>query len=356
MEEAHPEDPDGEEAREGTAAHWAALDRMLLTTPPALGELAPNGHPIDRAMLEGGEMLVEDVRGVVAAASPSAKLHVEQRVWAHRTIHSDNDGTPDAYLIDREQRVVHGWDYKYGYKYVPVRGNWQFIDYLAGIFEKHKGLMDELDQWSATFTVVQPRCYHSDGPVREVRYSGRELPGLWAQLRDAAYAASEPNAPCRTGDHCYKCSAAFDCEAHYQSGQAAIETTGTQVPLDMSPAALALWKRQVDQATARLKSVSDAVDERILGQLRRGARVPGFAIGHTQPLERWRDPAKAAEMGDMFGVDLRKPDPALVTPKQAAKLGIDRSVITEYAETPPGAQKLVKLDGDSALAVFGPRD
>lgn len=350
MQERFPDDEEGEEAREGTAAHWTALDVMLATGQVLpLGTLAPNGHPVDRAMLEGGEMLVE------AIGEHRPFVRIEARVWAHKTIHPDNDGTPDAYMVDRTERVVRGWDYKYGHKYVPVRGNWQFIDYLACIFETHKGLMNELDQWRAEFTVVQPRCYHSDGPVRTVSYIGTQLANLWTQLRAAAYAASEPDAPCVTGNHCYKCSAAFDCAAHYQSGQTAIETTGQQVPLDMAPAALALWKAQVDQASARLKSVSDAVDERIMGLLRRGERVPGCAIGHTQPLEKWRDPAEAAAMGDMFGVDLRKPEPALVTPKQARKMGVDSSVITEYAVTPPGSQKLVRVDGDAALAVFGTR-
>jgi hypothetical protein len=353
MQERYPQDEDGEEAREGTAAHWTALDCM--GHPPAIGTLAPNGYPVDRAMLEGAEMLADDVAATRAAASPSARLRVEQRVWAHRTIHPDNDGTPDAYLIDRERRVVHGWDYKYGHKYVPVQRNWQFVDYLAGIFETHKGLMDELDDWTATFTVVQPRCYHSDGPVREWHVTGAELRSLWTQLRTAALAASMPDATCRTGPHCYKCAAAFDCVAHLQSGQTAVEMTGTQQPLDMAPPALALWKQQIDQAAARLKSISDAVDERILGQLRRGERVPGYGIGSTQPLERWRNPAAAAVMGDMFGIDLRKPEPTLVTPKQARKMGVDSAVITEYAETPPGAQKLVKTDSDAALAVFGTR-
>jgi hypothetical protein len=356
MQEAHPDpDPDGEEAREGTAAHWTALDTMLLAgTVPAVGTLAPNGYPVDRAMLEGGEMLVDDVRAVMAA-NPGGVLHVERRVAAHRSIHPNNDGTPDAYLIDMANKLLFLWDYKYGHKYVPVRRNWQTVDYVACIAETHGLGIGDLLRWTVVITIVQPRSYNSDGPVREWHPTGRELVDMCNDLRTAAYAALALDAPTRTGDHCYKCTAAWDCEAHLRSGQAAVETVGTQVPLNMSPAALALWLHQVEVAEARLKSVKDAVTERTLGLLRRGLVVPGRAIGSTSPLERWRDPAAAAQMGDLFGVELRKPEPALVTPKQARKLGIDAAVITEYAETPTGAQKLIKTDSDAALAVFGPR-
>jgi hypothetical protein len=353
MQEAHPQDTDGEEAREGTAAHWIALDVMLQTGEVRpLGTLAPNGYPIDQAMVEGGEMLVEAVQTTMAVGVP---LHIEQRVLAHKTIHPENDGTPDVYQVDRAAKVVRGWDYKYGHAYVPAPGNWQFVNYLAGIFETHGVTRLGLPEWSAVFTVVQPRCFHRNGPVREWRVGGEQLQRLFDDLRLAAQRAVSPNAECRTGDYCYKCTAAWDCEAHLQSGQVAVETVGTQTPLNMSPAALALWKAQLDQAAARLKSVSDAVDERIMGLLRRSERVPGCAIGYTQPREAWRDPAAAAQMGDMFGVDLRKPDPALVTPKQARKLGIDPTVINEYAVTPPGSQKLVRSNSDATLAVFGPR-
>ena len=347
MQELHPDDDDGEEAREGTAAHWTALDVMLQTGEvPAIGTLAPNGYPVDRAMLEGGEMLVE-------AVGDRDNVQIEQRVRPHATIHPECDGTPDVYRVLRDRKHVDVWDYKYGHKYVQARGNWQGVSYLAGIFEGAGVTRFGLSDWTATFTVVQPRCYHSDGPVRTWFVKGSELQKLFDLLRQAAVVAVSPRAATSTGDHCYKCSAAWDCEAHLRSGQTAVEMTGTQVPLNMSPAALALWLHQVETAEARLKSVKDAVVERTLGLLRSGQTVPGRAIGHTAPLERWRDPVAAARMGDMFGVELRKPEPALITPKQAAKLGIDRSVITEYAETPPGAQKLVKTDSDAALAVFG---
>lgn len=350
MQERHPDLGDGEEAREGTAAHWVALDCM--GKPPALAVLAPNGYPVDRAMLEGAQMLGEDI-AATRAANPAGTLHIEQRVKAHKSIHPDNDGTPDSYLIAPRKLFV--WDYKYGHKYVPVTRNWQTANYIAAIAETHNIPVGDLLKWTVSVTIVQPRCYHADGPVREWRPTGRELVDMINSLRTAAYAATAPDAPCRTGEHCYKCSAAFDCEAHLRSGQTAVEMVGTQQPLNMSPAALALWKTQVDAAMARLKSVSDATDERILGQLRAGQRVPGFGIGHTSPLERWKDPTAAAAMGDLFGVDLRKPNPSLITPKAAVKLGIDRDVITQYAETPQGAQKLVRVDGDKALAVFGPR-
>jgi hypothetical protein len=56
-------------------------------------------------------------------------------------------------------------------------------------------------------------------------------------------------------------------------------------------------------------------------------------------------------MGDMMGIDLRKP-PAPCTPKQAIAKGIDSAVISQYSETPAGALKLVADNGNKAREVF----
>lgn len=56
-------------------------------------------------------------------------------------------------------------------------------------------------------------------------------------------------------------------------------------------------------------------------------------------------------MGDLMGVDLRKPV-ELDTPAQARKKGVDESVIAAYSETPMTAIKLVEVDGTEARQVF----
>jgi len=352
MQEAYPDDPDGEAAREGTAAHWVA-EQLLAGHTHSVGTLAPNGYPVTDEMVEGAQMYADDVLPAVHAATGT--LRVEQYVDASDSVHPNNGGTPDAYLIDWSARRVLLWDYKFGHKYVDVFRNWQFVDYLACIAES-EGIV--LDGWSFVVTVVQPRAYVADGPVREWHLSADELHTLTLALREAAHTASLPDAPCRTGPHCYKCSAAHNCEAAIRAGGVAVDVSSAQVSAVMSAAARSLWLTTLEAAVDRLKAQIDAQSEAIAGAIRHGEAVPGYAIGWTKPQERWRAGGEqsAAEMADMFGVDIRKPGVALITPKQAVKLGIDRSVIDAYAETPTGTQKLIRSDKRLASRVFGTRD
>ncbi len=113
----------------------------------------------------------------------------------------------------------------------------------------------------------------------------------------------------------------------------------------------------------RLKARKDALDARILGLIRDGQTVPHWDKGWTKPLRRWKDGmrAAAASIGDMFGVEFRKPDlGGIVTPREAGKIlsgaGIDETVIAPYAEDPPGSMKLVAREDRDAARVYGIRN
>jgi hypothetical protein len=70
--------------------------------------------------------------------------------------------------------------------------------------------------------------------------------------------------------------------------------------------------------------------------------------------ERWKKDVPHAEvimMGDLLGVDIRKPV-EMDTPAQVRKKGIDESVIAEYSETPMTALKLVEVDGAKIRQIF----
>lgn len=359
MEARYPEDTESQAAREGTAAHWV-LEQILRgdgTNAPSPGTLAPNGHPVTLEMLEGVKALVSDISGTIAAASPGSTLRVEERVYAAETVHRENWGTPDAYLLDRPARRLHVWDFKFGHRpHDPFR-HWQMVDYVACIMDSEGFTFDDILTHSYTLTIGQPRAYHPDGPVREWHAPGTEIGPLLLQLRAAAHAALEPDAPCRTGPHCRNCLAEWDCRANQLAGGAAIDLAYEQQSTGMDAAALGLEARLVSAAVERLTARQSALDERILGLIRGGESVPHWALGWTKPRTVWREgtTAEVAAMTDLMGIDIRKPEVAVVTPAQAAKLGVDQSVIDEYAVTPKGTAKLVPSDESNAARVFGQR-
>lgn len=357
MEAKYPDDEESEEAREGTAAHWV-LEMCIANDPPEVGELAPNGFPVTTEMLEGVAPLVQDARDTLVAAAPGCALKVEQLVRGYATVHADNWGTPDLYLLDRAARRLHVWDFKYGHRQVDPHMNWQLIDYAGCILETEGVPVGQLslEEWSFTFTIHQPRA--PGGHLREWFTSSRPIAHALRRLREAAVEASAPDAPCRTGDHCRDCAAQWDCVANQLVGGASMDVAYAQQSTGMDAAALGLEARMVQQALQRLKARAAALDERILGVLRSGERVPYWEMGRTKPNTVWADGkgAEVAALGDMFGVDLRKPEPALITPRQAIAKGIDASVITAYAYTPPGQPKLVPHDESTAARVFGERN
>lgn len=359
MEQRYPEDTESEAAREGTAAHWVALDMILrVGTTSALGTLAPNGFPVTQEMLDGCQALLTDIRDTLASATPGLVVRIEERVDAHDTIHPDNDGTPDAFLVDRPRRCVHIWDYKFGHRPHDPYRHWQLVNYAAAILESEGIAYGGVGDWAFTFTIAQPRSYHPDGPLREWITTGTEVIGLINQLRTAAYAASAPDALCSTGPHCRDCRAEWDCVANQRMGGACIDVSHAQQTTGMDAASLGLEARMVATAMERLAARKTSLDERILGLIRGGQSVPHWSLGWTKPLWRWKAGmrAAAAGIGDMFGVELRKPDlGGIVTPAEAVKLGIDETVITEYAERPSGSAKLVAADDSAAARVYGNR-
>lgn len=349
MQAAYPEPDDSDEAREGTAAHWYVAEILNGRDPP-LGAVAPNGVPINAEMIDCAQSLLIDVRDTMHVCGGSAQLFVERRVYMP-IVHEANWGTLDVQVTDAPRKRIHIWDYKYGHRFVDARGNLQLIDYAIGALRDYP--CAEWPEWTVTLSVVQPRNFDPVGPVREWRVDGRQLLDVYVpQLFEAAKVAMAPNAPFQTGPHCRDCSARHACPALQQAGAIAMDVSLQGHPVDLTPHAVGLELRQINDAIDRLKARKTGLEEQALGLIRGGTLVPFFTAQHATGNERWTAPAaEVFLLGDMFGVDLRKP-PAAITPAQARKAGVDAKVITAYAERPKGALRLEGVDDDAAKLAF----
>lgn len=358
LQQLYPDAEDSPEAREGTAAHWY-VSELLQGRDVAVGAVAPNGHPVDAEMVDCALDFLVDIRDTLKAATHKG-LRVEERV-SISVVHPDNWGTPDAYLMDRPNKWLHVWDYKYGHRFVDAVGNWQLLDYACGIMET-EGLSpdvpydhpDSWHGWRISINVAQPRNFSPLGPIREWYLSGETLRDTWLpKLRKAAYEAMQPGAPLRTGAHCRDCSARHACPALQQAGAIAMDVSLTAQPVNLPPHAVGLELRQIDDAIKRLEARKTGLEEQALGLIRGGTLVPFYSVEHATGRERWTVPAaEVVLMGDMFGVDLRK-EPQAITPTQARKAGVDATVIAAYAEKPSGALRLKRVADDAARLAFG---
>jgi hypothetical protein len=353
----YPEDAESPKAREGTAAHFYATEAVLGRVHP-VGTLAPNGHPIDAEMIEGGTVFVEDIVACqtalasVTSPGPPWAFGVETKLTMHERIHPDCEGTPDAYLLDLHARALYVWDYKYGHGYVDPYRNAQLLEYCAGVFEAYELTDEDVAPLLVSIRIVQPRNYDEAGPVRRWDTTGEEVLRELARLRAAEHAAKRPGAPTQTGDHCRYCDALHACRAAQAVGMLGVDLSGSSIPRDLPPAAAGLFLRKLTAASQRLEALRDALTEQVSSQVRNGAPDTGFAIEAAPGREFWDvDLPTLLATGDAMGVDLRK-KPEAITPAQARKAGLDASVTTVYAKRKT-AMKLVERNDDRAARIFG---
>jgi len=349
MEALFPE-ADSVESREGTAAHHYGAS-MLQGEIVTVGDLAPNGVPIDQDMIDGGNMLVNEVNRILALCSPSVNIYVEQHLTMHGLIHPKNEGTPDVQIVDYIRHAIYNIDYKYGHRYVEVFRNWQFVDYTAGAVEAICLDKQEFIGWHVENIVVQPRFYAAN-PVRRHVYLGWQMWALFEELAHAAELAMSPNPPTKTGPYCRDCNACFACPAKAALDGELMEYSGQCTPHDITPDAAGRELRELTFAIERLTARHTALSAYVEAQVRAGVNVPWWAMDHSEGSEEWAQSVdEVIALGDAFGKDFRKPV-AVITPTQAKKLGVDGGVISAYSRRKAGKGKLKLVDSSTPAKAF----
>lgn len=357
MEAAQPEQEETDESREGTAAHWLMEQLLLKLTVPD-DAIAPNGVPINDEMREAVQEIVRDVNDTVVRSKSGDYWQCEHRVAAPTMIHVDFWGTPDVYFIQRSERRVHIWDFKYGHRFVDVYRCLQLIGYAACLIETEN--ITDWHEWVFTFTIAQPRCYNRDelgGTLREWFTTGENLRMEFTRLRQAADEASRPGAQCQTGDHCQDCTALWDCTANQRAAGPWLDLAYSQQSTSMNPAASGLEARTIALAIDRLKARLTGLDARNQSLINSGVGVPYHKVDWSNPRTVWDKEHidTAASMVAMFTDGLVRPGVALPTPQQCIKAGVDETVIAPYLTKGQRVQKLVRIDDNSAAKTFGTR-
>lgn len=341
LEAAFPDLNGSDESEEGTAAHWLLAEALHGRAHPA-GTIAENGIPVTDEMVRHIGPLVGSIKDVVATVKGS-ELQVERRVFA-KSVHRDNWGTCDAFIIDVPNKVVYVWDFKYGFGFVDHVGNWQLIDYAQGVIDSHALIPGD---YRIEMTIYQPRCYQADAAMRKWVISGQEHAALVDKLRMAAKLVS-PNSAATTGPHCKHCRGIPACEANRRMvGYICDQSlkTGSDLP---APSTLGSEYALLLESQARLKA-------RIVGLEAAISANPagtGWVVEQKDGREKWASPvAEVFALGDMMGVDLRKP-PEAITPVQAREKGLDAEVSKAYSVKTKGEPKLVRATASAAALAF----
>ncbi len=324
-----------DKADEGTLAH-AVNVAVFNKLPP------PEGTTEE--MMDGAELWMEAVDRYRDC------IHIEERIDCP-SIHPDNWGTPDAWHFNRGKFTLRVWDYKFGHRHVEAYENWQLINYAAGVMDS-LGITGLTDQHLyVILTIVQPRSYHPDGPIREWVVKGSDLRGYINALKMAWESSLLPDAPTKTGGECRDCSARHACATLQSSAYIGVDMVGVNTPFDLSADALGNELKTLTAAKELMDCRISGLQNEVLARIKSGANISGWTTQQGRGREKWNRPIEEVlALGEMMGVSVGKP--ALITPKQAIKAGLPADLVRNYTETPAGEVKLVQDDGRKARNVF----
>jgi hypothetical protein len=326
---------------EGTAIHWVA-ERMFHDRD--FGSIAPNGVIITDELLDVAELYVAWLR------EQFIPWRVEELLRAVR-IHPECGGTPDAYGHSLFEQLIEVADCKGGFGVVEVWPNSQLIGYLAAILDANPTW--EQPNTRVRFTIIQPRAFHPDGPVRSVTVPLSQVYPYIEELRQAAHKAMGETAPAVAGPQCDNCSARVICGVAHRAGMRALEVSGEPVVHSLTPEAVDYEMLRIEEAARMLQARLTGLQAQAAHMIRNGRNLPHYAMQSKAGKLDWIDDdamRSAIAMGDLYGKDLRKPQVA-ITPTQAAAV-IPKELLETYARRSKGAAKLVKFDSKSVSAAF----
>jgi hypothetical protein len=350
LEALYPETEDSDEAREGTAAHWA-LREVLEGRPVAEGQVTDAGFVLTREMVEAAEDVLRWIHSRIAAHGGEVPLmRVEQRLPPSARIHPHCWGTPDLVLHFPAAQRLYVLDLKYGHGWVEVFENEQLTAYTCLALDDLR--LSDLTT-AVTMVIYQPRSYHPDGPHREWSVIASDLRAKINHIRAAVEEALGPDPKLKVGPECTHCRARHACPALEAKALQAVDKSRSAVPFDLPPHALGVELADVRAALKALTARETGLAGQAQALILRGDRVPFWGIeSKPGPLEWTASVPEVIALGEMLGVPLAKPQDA-ITPTQAKAKGLDESIVAAYAERSRGVAKLVPRTDESARRIFG---
>lgn len=266
-------------AIEGTTAHDIAAKMILgIDLTKELITVTDPDDPayVDDEMLEAVQVYVEAFN----TAKKGATFFEVEKQFDLSSIHPGLFGTSDGIIYHESKLELEVWDYKHGAG-LPVEVEWnkQLMYYGLGAL-----LQTKVKCKTVKLVICQPRCPHTNGPVRSWTISTPELIDFSADLVDAAKATEDPNAPLKAGEHCRFCKAAPLCpQLNEMRMEVAKNEFSPQIAYD--PEKLAKVLEAVPAVEAWVKGVKAFA----FAEAEHGRIPPGFKLVPKRATRKWRD-------------------------------------------------------------------
>lgn len=254
--------------------------------------------------------------------------------------HPKLHGTADYVAYFKETRTLYVVDYKHGAGIpVEVVGNEQGMYYAAGALVKNGFPIEKI-----VVVIVQPRCYHVDGPIRAWETDPFTMLDFIDHLIEDANATERSGAPLNPGGHCRFCPAQPKCPA--VENQALALAKEIFAPDSYEPKKLA----DTLALLPRVESWCASVREFAYREANSGRVPPGWKLVPKRPSRRWIDDDKAIVTGLLAkGFDFDQIyDQSLRSPAQIEKIlpKKDKDIISQWTIKESSGKNLVPENDD----------
>ena len=290
-------------AVEGSDAH--ALAALCLTKNHNPGfyigkTISPEGRKftVTEEMAEAVQVYVDAVDAVIPNTSGGYEVQIEKR-FDLSAVHPGCFGTADAVIWHAFSKTLYVFDYKHGAGIaVEVENNPQLLYYGLGAL-----LASGYPAKRVKLVIVQPRCDHANGPVRDWEIDAIDLLDFRADLKAYAEATQRADAVLVSGDHCKFCAAAPLCPALEKKAQALAKLEFTPA-LSYDPAKLAAALDMLAAVDARAKAIREFAYQEAM----EGRAPPGYKLVAKRAIRKWSDEtALVTRLEDTFGDVLYQP-------------------------------------------------
>lgn len=321
-----------EAALEGIAAHWVA-EQMHVGVIVEAGAVAKNGTVVTQEMIDCAEEYLDIIEdGAI----------LEQKV-DYSSVSKGMFGYIDAYKVADNDLYIY--DYKYGHTLVETFENNQLLVTAKGLLDLYPNITN------IHMEIFQPRVYTDQDPkwsLSVADFNADYLPALLEAARDVMSKNPELN----TGSHCLRCKARQGCVALRESTLAIVDVSKGPSTLDLPPEELGQELSVLMDAQDRIKARVVGLEEQAKLEFSKGNNVVGFTLQPTVGNLKWNVPvSKVLTIGEVLSVDLKKP-PALLTPTQAIKQGMDEKTVNGLSGRAQSGAKLKRVDYNKMRKVF----
>lgn len=316
---------DSDFAAEGTAAHEAAAECLLKGSDAwELIGLTYNGHVITEDHANNIQVYLDECRRDMV---PGATVKIEQRIgkrYDGTRPHPLYYGSVDFSAYGEDLLVIT--DFKFGVG-IPVEPEWnaQCMYYAFGILISRPMVRSDRE---VRIKIVQPRCFHPDGPVREWVTTAGEILEWGNSVLLPAMLDAEISERFLNGKWCRFCPAKIVCPILGGMFGAAAKADASQA-LHLNPERLAAEYAEIETVKMYIKAIEDEVYRRNMA----GHTVPGTKLIKKRAFRVFKD--GATELFKLRFGEEAFTKPELKSPADMEKVSPDAKKLTqEWAYTP----------------------